>query len=241
MALDCPRPFPVFGTVDNASVSDWHALKTGRAMSQADEDTDAVFANKRDQFGARGEYPRAKTISADDLENISFYAFHRLFYVQGNRLHKRHKERFLSISGLGYPAQAARDHAEHEFYARRTLYAYMPCAGFQGVEYIDDIVQTHFEGSYAELLQVFINDKLNLWCPTWVRQNYNVRNQMAQVQKKEQSSTTTPAEPHCESTTVNKRKHVTRHEPAEPDDNDDEDQAADSLDPWSSQYRQKWQ
>ena len=45
-------------------------------MSQADDDTDAFFANKRDQFGRRGEYIRPKTVSAHELENISFYAFH---------------------------------------------------------------------------------------------------------------------------------------------------------------------
>ena len=169
--IGLPPTISSFGTVDNASVSDWHALKMGAAMSQTQDDADAFYANKKDQFANRGDYVRPATISPLDLENISFYAFHRQFYVQKNRLHRRQKERFLSVTGLGFPAQASRDHADHEFYARRTLYAYMPCADLQGVEYIDTIVAEHYAGLYSRLLREFIENDANIWCPTWVRQN----------------------------------------------------------------------
>ena len=56
------------------------------------------------------------------------------------------------------------------------------------------------------------------------------------------ASNTTPAsEAQSDPATGNKRKHITKPEAAEPDDQNDEDNAIDSLDPWSSQYREKWQ
>ena len=86
------------------------------------------------------------------------------------------KEKFLTLTGLGYPAQASRDHAEHEFYAKRTLYAYMPCAGLRGTDYIDDVVERFFDNRYSALLRAFVEHPANIWCPTWVQQNYKVRN-----------------------------------------------------------------
>ena len=67
----------------------------------------------------------------------------------------------------------------HHEYARKTLYAYMPCLGLQGLDYIDNVVDAYYSGDYRKLLQDFVQDELNIWCPTWVRQNYNVRNQLS--------------------------------------------------------------
>ena len=35
--IGLPPTISSFGTIDNASVSDWHALKTGKALTQADD------------------------------------------------------------------------------------------------------------------------------------------------------------------------------------------------------------
>ena len=82
--------------------------------------------------------------------------------------------------------------SEHEFHARRNLYAYMPCAGVQGVEYIDTIVAELYGNLYSRLLREFIENDANIWCPTWVRQNYQVRNQFVPAAAAEKS---TPAQP----------------------------------------------
>ena len=173
---------------------------------------------------------------------MSFYAFHRQYYVQRGRLHRRQKERFLTVTGLGYPAQAARDHAEHEFHAKRTLYAYMPCAGLRGVDFIDEVVTRFFEGSYASLLRAFVENSENIWCPTWVRQNYMVRNPVQQPEKT--MIFETPAQPEPQPTddtkpTPKKRKK-TDEDGEPPDDTMDDDQAA-SSDPWAKTQREKWQ
>ena len=38
----------------------------------------------------------------------------------------------IALTGNGWPTQAKRSHKFHEEYAKKTLYAYMPCAGLQG-------------------------------------------------------------------------------------------------------------
>ena len=63
------------------------------------------------------------------------------------------------MTGNGWPAQAKRSHKLHEEYAKKTLYAYMPCAGVSGTEYIDTIVRESYGGRYGELLLDFVNDR----------------------------------------------------------------------------------
>ena len=48
----------------------------------------------------------------------------------------------------------------------------MPCEGLQGTEYIDTVVRTLFEGSYAAAFHAFLQDPTNKWCPPWVKRNY---------------------------------------------------------------------
>ena len=67
----------------------------GAAMSHTEADADAFWANEKDQFANRGDCVRPATTSPLDLENISFYAFHRQFYVQKNRLHALVFEAFV--------------------------------------------------------------------------------------------------------------------------------------------------
>ena len=42
--------------------------------------------------------------------DIYFYAFWRLYYVNGQRLVQRKKEKFVAINGSGWPAHAKRTH-----------------------------------------------------------------------------------------------------------------------------------
>ena len=117
----------------------------------------------------------------------------------------------------------------------------MPCAGLEGVEYIDTIVSEHYAGFYSRLLRDFIENVANIWCLTWVRQNYSVRNQFTPAASGEKATVATLACDANADTPKNKSKppHIT--EPGEPQDEDDDTKAETSLDPWSSQYREKWQ
>ena len=86
------------------------------------------------------------------------------------------KEQFISVSGTGFPAQAHREHAQHTFYARQTLYAYAPCPKLLGLEYIDLMVKQEYKGSWPAALRAFVEDPLNKWCPPWIRTNYQILN-----------------------------------------------------------------
>ena len=43
-------------------------------------------------------------------------------------------------------------------------------------EYIDTVVGTLFEGSYAAAFYAFVQDPTNKWCPPWVKRNYENHN-----------------------------------------------------------------
>ena len=71
-----------------------------------------------------------------------------------------------------------RTHVHHEEYAKRTLYAYMPCAGLRGTDYIDEVVRDCFENDWREALETFVKDDLQKWCPTWIKRNYEILHQV---------------------------------------------------------------
>ena len=114
-----------------------------------------------------------------------------MFYSSGGRLHRRQKEKFLSVSGLGFPAQADCAHPEHATYARKTLYAYMPCAGTSGFDYIDAAVEQWYGGDWTKALREFVRDPTNKWCPRWVKNNYNMLNK--EVDSSSEASDSPPA------------------------------------------------
>ena len=92
------------------------------------------------------------------------------------------------------------------------------------------------------MLHSFIEHPTNIWCPTWVRQNYKVRNPEPTPQKSFVFDTQAPpntaiAEAPKEPTKKRKR---TEDDGEPPDDAIEDDQAA-SLDPWASAHREKWQ
>jgi SNF2 family DNA or RNA helicase len=57
--------------------------------------------NKLELFGARGSLARPSTVSPDDLRDISFYQFWRLYSVDRSRLVRHQRERVVAINGMG--------------------------------------------------------------------------------------------------------------------------------------------
>ena len=101
---------------------------------------------------------------------------------------RKQKEKFIAVTGTGWPSHAKRSHPQHHEYARKTLYAYMPCYDLRGTDYIDEVVHTHYGDSYTEALRDFATDAYNLWCPRWIQRNY-------QVQNKDSIDPTVPPDP----------------------------------------------
>ena len=85
-----------------------------------------------------------------------------MYDVYKGRLIQKRKEKFVSLTGNGWPSQAKRSHKLHEEYAKETLYAYMPCRGLAGTEYIDGVARRCYGGRYGELLRDFVNDRSNV-------------------------------------------------------------------------------
>ena len=113
----------------------------------------------------------------EDLKLLSFYAFWRMFTNNKQKLVQRRREKIVAVNGTGWPAQAKTTHVHHLDYARRTLYAYMPCAGLRGTDYIDDVVRDTFSHDWAAALLAFVKDPLQKWCPTWIKRNYETLNE----------------------------------------------------------------
>ena len=245
-----------FGEVHNASLSSWKALKPAKAIRFLGEEEDVRTMNKMEMFSARATLKRPRTISENDLRNLSFYAFWRLYYWQGSSLHKRQRERMLSLSGAGHPKQAARTHAQHESYAQRTLYAYMPCDGLCGLAYVDGVCEQQFGKSWMAFLRRFVAAEENKWCPSWIRRNYDWENRRGD----DDGSSMSDSEPdkddadpatkndadavvavaRSESTRKPRVKYVFEEENGEPPA-DEAEQAATTLDLWSDTHRPPWQ
>ena len=247
-----------FGDVHNVSVSSWRALQSAQAISFLGPDEEVTTKTKTEIFSARATLPRPNTISEKHLRNLSFYAFWRLFYYDSGKLHRRQQERFLSVTGAGHPKQASRTHADHETYARQTLYAYMPCNELRGLDYIDEACARRFDNSYAAFLKAFVGDPLNKWCPTWIRRNYDFENRAPEDDEEDctsvsevapdedndaapqrEAAAATSAKP-TKSTRKPRARFVFEGDEGEPPA-DEEEQAATTLDPWTDPRRPPWQ
>ena len=155
-------------------MSDWSSLKRGKSYAHTLSSDRVTNYNKLELFSRRGALVRPSSVSDETLSNLSFYAFWRLFSVTSNKLRKRRQEKMVVLNGCGWPRQAKRTHAQHTEYAKRTLYAYAPCAGLQGTEYLDAAVARFFKNDWAAALRAFVEDEGNHWCPTWIRRNYEI-------------------------------------------------------------------
>ena len=112
--LRLPPILSNFGDVENASVSNATVVKTGRALQFLKNSDRVTYLSKLEKFNERIGYPRAAGVCAEDLENLSFYAFWRLFDVRAGRLFRRRTERIIGVTGLGWPSQAAVTNEHHE-------------------------------------------------------------------------------------------------------------------------------
>ena len=255
-----PPVLSSFGDVHNVSVSSWRSLQPARAAAFLGLDEPVTTMNKLEIFGARGTLPRPSTISEGHLRNLSFYAFWRLFYWCSGKLHRRQLERFLSVTGAGHPTHAARSHAQHESYARQTLYVYMPCEDLQGVEYVDAVCARQFGSSWPAFLRAFVADRTNKWCPDWIRRNYEYLNRQKADADDASSSAAESGDDAgaadagavaAGAAASAERPSTTRKPRArfvfETDDGDgeppadDAEQAATTLDLWQRTHRPPWQ
>ena len=174
--LRLPGVLSSFGAVDSVGISNWSSVKRGRALQFTQAHERCTNLSKLEIFNHRSSFERPSTVSEAALRDISFYAFWRLFYVNGRKLVRRKQEKFIALNGTGWPAHARRTHPQHNAYARKTLYAYMPCEGFRGTDYVDEMVREHFRGSWVNALRTFVTDSSNKWCPTWIQRNYEICN-----------------------------------------------------------------
>ena len=63
-------------------------------------------------------------------------------------------------------------------YAQKTLYTFMLCEGLRGTDYVDEVCRRFYRNSWADFLRDFVEDMANVWCPTWIKRNYEILNQV---------------------------------------------------------------
>ena len=95
--LRLPGVLHSFGPVETVSLSNWATLKPGQAMAKAKLADRATYFSKLELFNHRAELQLPTSVSLDDLANISFYCFWRLYSVQGTRLRKRQRLSLIHI------------------------------------------------------------------------------------------------------------------------------------------------
>ena len=174
--LCLPPTLSSLSRVTSVSVSNWAALKRDMLRQQTKFDERVTFLSKLEVFDCRGDLPRTSLVSDEELSNLSFYAFWRMYDYRHGKVTRRRGEQIVAVNGIGWPAMAARSHPDHEEYCRKTLYAYMPCDALCGVSFIDATVRSHYGGSYSQLLRHFCRAKENKWCPPWVARNFEACN-----------------------------------------------------------------
>ena len=174
--LRLPATLSSLPHTESVSVGDWATVKNISERGKLRPDDRVTYLSKKEIFDRRGEWERSSNVTEESISNLSFFAFWRLFHKKDTKILRRRKEAIVALTGNGWPAMAERSHPEHENYSRKTLYAYMPCAGLQGTEFIDDIVTKHYNRSYADMLRHFCRAKENKWCPPWIAKNYESQN-----------------------------------------------------------------
>ena len=117
--LRLPGTLSSFGDVKRASVSNWSTVKTGHSACRTKANQRITNRSALEAFNRRGELRRPATLREETLEGLSFYAFSRLFDVASGVIVQKRKEKFVALTGAGWPSQAKRSHAQHEDYARK--------------------------------------------------------------------------------------------------------------------------
>ena len=186
--LRLPGTLSSFGDVRNASVSNWAGVKRASELAKTKLGERATNKSALELFASRSVLKRPASILVEDLQDISFYCFWRLYDVNKGALVRKQKEKMLAITGNGWSSHAKRNHDKHEDFARKTLYAYMPCAKLSGCEYVDYVVDRFYNKSYAAAMQDFVRSEGNLWCPKWIKRNYEILNKDAGVVRENESN-----------------------------------------------------
>jgi hypothetical protein len=120
----------------------------------------------------------------------------------------------------------------------------------RGLDYIDEVVQVFYNGSWSDAFRAFVEDDANIWCPTWIRRTHKVLND--NVDKATADSEIVPAtkvevgkadscrrgRPRPTEKDTPKVKFVFE-EDGEPQQ-DEEEQAATTLDAWDK-VRAPWE
>ena len=174
--LRLPHTLSSFGETVSANVSNWCTLKSGFHVRTSGRHERITNCSKLELFNFRDFLQHSPGFTESNLRGLSFYAFWRLFDVRNGRIFKRHREAIVAVTGNGLPTRANAKNPQHAQYARLTLYAYMPCADLRGTDYIDDCVRIYFKQDWPAALKAFVSDVDNLWCPKWLRRNYEVQN-----------------------------------------------------------------
>ena len=104
------------GPVESVSLSNWASVKQGRSMTMTPASDRATYRSKLELFNQRVDLQLPTSVVPEELENISFYCFWRLYSVQGNRLRKRQREKMIALNGCGWPRQAKATHPLHHEY-----------------------------------------------------------------------------------------------------------------------------
>ena len=176
--LRLPGVLSSYGDVSNVSVSNWSVIKSQQHLKYSSPSDRATYLNKIDLFNLRGSLNKPNHIQENDLCDISFYAFWRMYDVNNKTISRRRSEKFVALTGNGLPTHAKIDNENHTDYCKRTLYAYMPCKGLQGTAYIDEVVHRFWNNDWAAAFREFVMDPQNKWCPNWIRRNYETQNKI---------------------------------------------------------------
>ena len=186
--LRLPGTLSNFGDVHAASVSNWAPCKRASQVAASETDARVTTFSKLETFSARINLQFPRNFDADRLKTLSFYAFWRLFDVRAGRLVVHQWDSVVALTGVGWPSHARKGHELHASYAQKVLYAYMPCEDFSGTDYIDEAVRVHYENDWTAALEHFVRDDANLWCPKWIRRNYETQNKSNLLHKTAQGA-----------------------------------------------------
>ena len=97
-----------FGDVVPVSVSRWASLKPQKEIMRSDLDQRVTRRSKMELFSARGQLMRSSNVLIEDISNLSFYAFWRLFEVKGNKIARRRGDKRLNGVFLSWRGSATR-------------------------------------------------------------------------------------------------------------------------------------
>ena len=125
--LRLPGTLSSFGDVHNISVSNYSVVKNRQHLKYTTSQDRATYLNKTELFNLRSQLGRSAHITDNDLSDLSFYSFWRMYDVHCKKIVKRRQEKFIALTGNGLPQYANDSHNLHADYCKRTLYAYMPC------------------------------------------------------------------------------------------------------------------